>query len=304
MSSFLRIRSQTLIPVRIAEDKPELLNFDPANHALNGLPQCAFCKFKYGAWIGLKAHIEKGHCPVLYPESSTQGAAIGPETDNNTNPKAPEAITANEPPPIAQKLVLDAAQQLGWKSLLDTAIVSSLKQHCSVCKRWIADPTALKRHCEHDDGSGERLWQPNTGAGDEHERDLETAETNGSGDRERTEQATQSGPTRTKGRPTASCGREPELGGDAPGKSVAAAGGRPEPSAPGHILHLSPPATRPRNYIAAAFQSRAGMATKTEERGECPPDEDRRAGPPAEGGRGKSPTDGMTNLSAIVSHVS
>ena len=335
------------------EAKPELLQFDPANHALNGLPQCAFCKFKYGAWIGLKAHIEKGYCPVLYPETSPQGAAFGPEADTNTNPTAPEATTASEPPPIAQKPVLDAARQQGWKSLLDTAVVSSLKQHCCVCKRWIADPTALKRHivrahkdvwavtangkleercaqvkprllrngtcpwcdrsspsrhyfqcnvifqcaliglhCEHDDGGGERLRRPNAGASDEHERDLETAERNGPGDRECTEQTPQSGPARTAGRPAANCRREPELGGDAPGQSVVAAGGRPEPPTPGHVLHLSPPATRPRNHIAAAFQGGAGVATKTEERRERPPDENRRAGPPVKGGRGKSPTDG------------
>ncbi|CAE7288038.1 TRPT1, partial [Symbiodinium natans] len=87
-----------------------------------------------------------GYCPVLYPECSTQGAAVGPEADTSTNPKAPEEATANEPPPIAQKPVLDVARQQGWKSLLDADVVSSLKQHCCVCKRWIADPTALKRH--------------------------------------------------------------------------------------------------------------------------------------------------------------
>ncbi|CAE7270505.1 unnamed protein product [Symbiodinium sp. CCMP2592] len=40
---------------------PEI-KFDPAEHAIGGLPQCAACKHRFQSWQELKVHIEKGRC--------------------------------------------------------------------------------------------------------------------------------------------------------------------------------------------------------------------------------------------------
>ena len=34
----------------------------------------------------------------------------------------------------------------GWKALLDSPHAQHFRQHCSLCNRWIKDPTALSRH--------------------------------------------------------------------------------------------------------------------------------------------------------------
>ena len=43
----------------------------------------------------------------------------------------------------------------GWKALLDSPHAQHFRQRCSLCKRWIKDPTALKRHLKQTHGD---LW--------------------------------------------------------------------------------------------------------------------------------------------------
>ena len=43
----------------------------------------------------------------------------------------------------------------GWQALLDSPHAQHFRQHCSLCNRWIKDPTALKRHLKQTHGN---LW--------------------------------------------------------------------------------------------------------------------------------------------------
>ena len=46
-------------------------------------------------------------------------------------------------------------EENGWKALLDSPHAQHFRQHCSLCNRWIKDPTALKRHLKQTHGD---LW--------------------------------------------------------------------------------------------------------------------------------------------------
>ena len=47
------------------EYQPPTIQFDPATHAVGGLPQCAACLHKFQSWIDLRTHIERGNCAHL-----------------------------------------------------------------------------------------------------------------------------------------------------------------------------------------------------------------------------------------------
>ena len=111
--------------------------FDAARHAGGNLPQCAFCKHKFGEWRGLKMHIQRMNCHKLM---QSQAQPIIPNTGEAFLEVAALPPPAHEDPDTSKMI-----KERGWKSLLDSAHVEHFKQRCCL---WVRDPTALKQAVE------------------------------------------------------------------------------------------------------------------------------------------------------------
>ena len=144
-------------------DDRRKIGFDPAEHAIEGLPQCRFCRHKFDTWHALRAHITQDRCtqtpwmqaryPVIVQQSEGLATASLPQhTGHPGNPTVAEPEQPAEPPPEQKYPILRNARvktQLatqGWRFLLTSEHQQHLRQHCVICARWIVDPTALKRH--------------------------------------------------------------------------------------------------------------------------------------------------------------
>ena len=134
----------------------QTIEFDPAAHAIQGLPQCRFCEHKFDTWSALKTHITEDRCtqtPWMKARlQAMSGAAVSAPTaallqEESGPSELPEAVSPPQTYPIlANPEVKSLLLQRGWKSLITSEHQEHLRQHCVVCARWIVDPTALKRH--------------------------------------------------------------------------------------------------------------------------------------------------------------
>ena len=123
--------------------------FDPARHAIGNLPQCAFCHHKFDTWHALKQHIQRLNCPILMQQVGLTGA-VAPGASLEVRPSVAGRQPGHEDPDIQA-----CVEKNGWTALLDSPHAQHFRQHCSLCNRWIKDPTALKRHLKQTHGD---LW--------------------------------------------------------------------------------------------------------------------------------------------------
>ena len=136
------------------------ITFDPAEHAVNGLPQCRFCSHKFDTWHALKSHIaEDRRTQTPWMQARLQAMSGAPEQDPHTiQTQVEDGLVSTETPtrerptqtyPILKnQAVKNMVQQRGWRSLITSEHQQHLRQHCVVCARWIVDPSALKRHLQ------------------------------------------------------------------------------------------------------------------------------------------------------------
>ena len=163
------------LAVKHPEYQPPTIQFDPATHAVGGLPQCAACLHKFQSWIALRTHIERGNCAHLgsttlqnhmergrcaHLDSITQEPTSGPAhadmSPQDPPPPGAETFSAGvRLPPHRNKMVAQLIREHGWEALTTSAHAADLRQHCCLCARWIVDPTALKRHIAQ---SHKELW--------------------------------------------------------------------------------------------------------------------------------------------------
>ena len=157
------------VALKHPEHQSKEIQFDPAIHAVGGLPQCAPCGHKFQHWQGLKNHIKNDNCVALgaqvaKPASpSRAGDAEAEATDRAretptvptaathqpSSPSPPQVATeaaVSRVPPCRQQRVHQIIQDHGWEALVSSEVAQDLQQHCCLCARWIVDPTALKRH--------------------------------------------------------------------------------------------------------------------------------------------------------------
>ena len=120
--------------------------FDPARHAIGNLPQCAFCHHKFDTWHALKQHIQRLNCPILMQQVGLTGA-VAPGASLEVRPSVAGRQPAHEDPDIQTCI-----EKNGWTALLDSPHAQHFRQRCSLCNRWIKDPTALKRHLKQTHG--------------------------------------------------------------------------------------------------------------------------------------------------------
>ena len=151
------------LAVKHPEYQPPTIQFDPATHAVGGLPQCAACLHKFQSWIALRTHIERGNCAHLGP--TTQEPTAGPPI-TVVSPQAPpppiaEVTTAAvRLPPHRNQKVAQLIRDQGWEALVTSTYAEELQQHCCLCARWIVDPSALKRHIAK---AHKKLWEQVSG---------------------------------------------------------------------------------------------------------------------------------------------
>ena len=120
--------------------------FDFARHATGNLPQCAFCHHKFDTWHALKQHIQRLNCPILMQQVGLTGA-VATGASLEVRPSVAGKQPGHEDPDIQACI-----GENGWKALLDSPHAQHFRQHCSLCNRWIKDPTALKRHLKQTHG--------------------------------------------------------------------------------------------------------------------------------------------------------
>ncbi|CAE7270471.1 unnamed protein product, partial [Symbiodinium sp. CCMP2592] len=137
---------------------PEI-KFDPAEHAIGGLPQCAACKHRFQSWQELKVHIEKGRCHQQ--DVDTREPNTGPTQDvapSLANPTLAAQTTEEKPrlPPHRNPRVADLIREQGWEALVSSEHAEDLKQHCCICARWMVDTTSIKRHMRN---SHPEIWK-------------------------------------------------------------------------------------------------------------------------------------------------
>ncbi|CAE7221043.1 Pol [Symbiodinium sp. CCMP2592] len=142
----------------ICRVRPEI-KFDPAEHAIGGLPQCAGCKHKFQSWQALKTHIEKGQCHQQgedNPEPSTGPAQTTAPPPVNLTPAAQATEEQPRLPPHRNLKVADLIRDQGWEALVNSEHAEDLKQHCCICARWMVDTTSIKRHMRY---SHPEIWK-------------------------------------------------------------------------------------------------------------------------------------------------
>ena len=96
--------------------------FDAAKHAIGNSLQCAYCGHKFGEWRGLKMHIQRMSCHALM-QCQEQPILVHPAEG------VPEAPRVTPPPAREEEQI---------------ALLIN-ERRCSLCNRWIRNPTALKR---------------------------------------------------------------------------------------------------------------------------------------------------------------
>ncbi|CAE7319065.1 pol [Symbiodinium sp. CCMP2592] len=138
--------------------RPEI-KFDPAEHAIGGLPQCAGCKHRFQSWQALKTHIEKGQCHQQGEnnlEPSTGPAQTTAPPPDNLTPAAQATEEQPRLPPHRNLQVAALIRDQGWEALVHSEHAEDLKQHCCICARWMVDTTSIKRHMRY---SHPEIWK-------------------------------------------------------------------------------------------------------------------------------------------------
>ena len=120
----------------------QCVDFDPARHAIGNLPQ-------FDTWHALKQHIQRLNCQILMQQVGLTGA-VAPGASLEVRPSVAGRQPGHEDPDIQT-----CVEKNGWTALLDSPHAQHFRQHCSLCNRWIKDPTALKRHLKQTHGD---LW--------------------------------------------------------------------------------------------------------------------------------------------------
>ena len=165
--------SRTSVKKHVALKHPEHqskeIQFDPAVHAIGGLPQCAACGHKFQHWQGLRNHIQNDNCIALgtkvakttgtsraadteakAPDQAQKSAAVPTPPADQPHPATPSQVASeaivSRVPPCRQQRVHQIISDHGWEALVTSDVAQELQQHCCLCARWIVDPTALKRH--------------------------------------------------------------------------------------------------------------------------------------------------------------
>ena len=157
------------------------ITFDPAEHAINGLPQCKFCSHKFDTWHALKSHIAQVRCThAPWMKARIQAMpAVSDDHPETNKAQADDGPAGAEPPPPEQPVqtypilqnqeVKRMVQRSGWRSLITSDHQQHLRQHCVVCARWIVDPAALKRHLKQ---AHKDIWSKAAQKLEEHARNL------------------------------------------------------------------------------------------------------------------------------------
>ena len=105
--------------------------FCKATHSRNGLPACAACHKNFGRWSGLRKHITKGYCSVLF--SMQPG---------KTTICAPDFVPIVRRPDIVQRM-----RSRGLSGILhNPGVLAEMKQRCVLCHQWVASSWMMKNH--------------------------------------------------------------------------------------------------------------------------------------------------------------
>ena len=111
------------------------ISFDKAIHSKNGLPTCAACDLVFTRWSGLVKHVTRGYCTVLSP-------LTGPADITVHQLRASHASVAICERPEVRRLLTNGVQAL----LQQQALLTEMRQHCVLCRQWIADTKVMKNH--------------------------------------------------------------------------------------------------------------------------------------------------------------
>ncbi|CAE7630380.1 Pol, partial [Symbiodinium necroappetens] len=138
-----RTSMKKYVALKHPEHKQKEIQFDPAVHAIGGLPQCAACGHKFQHWQALRNHITNDNCTALGAQVEAQVDITSAEvtvaeasardqansatvTASPTPPPAPQQVTPDEAvsrvPPYRQQLVHQIIRDQGWEALVTSAV--------------------------------------------------------------------------------------------------------------------------------------------------------------------------------------
>ena len=121
--------------------------------AVDGMPQCRYCRKKFTRVEGLQKHL-RGSCRVKYQQSEPAAAEASVERGEvpsghegllGCSRRAPQADVACEP-------LLDSSEfctliRSGWRSALrHKTFLHSLRLHCIICGQWASNAGGIKQH--------------------------------------------------------------------------------------------------------------------------------------------------------------
>ena len=101
-------------------------------HALEGMPTCKHCRYRFGTWHTFHYHVNSRSCPVLRAiyEGSNPGLALSLLSDNL----------------VYSEVLLELAGSCTWQQLAEHPLVRTRHHHCPECNHWNTSPQYVKRH--------------------------------------------------------------------------------------------------------------------------------------------------------------
>ncbi|OLP99309.1 LINE-1 retrotransposable element ORF2 protein [Symbiodinium microadriaticum] len=129
-----------------------------ASFALDGMPNCRFCKQSFTRVEGLKKHILQGCQCFTQPErsppevTSASGVQVAPERGESTRPATPLVASAQSSTALYADADFIRDLRADWRAVVaKDNIKTSLSTYCVFCHQWIsleglkmADPMAVE----------------------------------------------------------------------------------------------------------------------------------------------------------------
>lgn len=118
-------------------------HLDYRMHALEGMPQCAYCKRVYTTWKGFQYHMEAGCQEMPQPNRAPSSSSSPSQTLVSMTDSDLLYLRSTD----WGRRLLDMVATENWASLkTDADVKRALCNHCSLCGAWMGRINELMTH--------------------------------------------------------------------------------------------------------------------------------------------------------------